>query len=189
MANTLSFCAGSAINIPFNISAIYNAGNTFIAQLSDSTGSFRRPSGQYWELLQVFRRTIYAVIPKTLKGNNFKVRIISTKPVYIGSASDYVFTIKPLPVVNLGNDTFSFAPAHQVKLDATYTGAASSWNTGDNTYKITVNNAGTYIVTNTNSCGSYSDTIVIKTKPFPSVNLGADTLFVCKILIKPECRK
>jgi gliding motility-associated-like protein len=55
----------------------------------------------------------------------------------------------------------------------------TQWSTSVTAAQITVTEAGTYIATISNDCGSVSDTIVISKNELPFVNLGNDTAF-CK---------
>ena len=76
----------------------------------------------------------------------------------------------------LGNDT-SFCGNFSKVLS---TGnQQTQWSTAVTAAQITVTEAGTYIATITNDCGSVSDTIVISKNDLPVVSLGADTSF-CK---------
>ncbi len=79
------------------------------------------------------------------------------------------------PVVSLGNDT-TVCAGQNVLLNAGNAGSTYVWSTGAITQSITVNSAGSYSVTATNSgiC-SGTGSRVITTIPLPVVNLGNDT--------------
>ena len=81
----------------------------------------------------------------------------------------------PYPIANIGNDTFLCA-GQSIILDAANAGASYQWSTGANTQTISVNSAGNYSVTVTNSgiCTD-RDTVNIIIIPLPIVNLGNDT--------------
>lgn len=84
-------------------------------------------------------------------------------------------TVKPLPVVNLGNDT-AFCAGNSLTLNPQNAGAAYLWNTAATTQTISANTTSTYYVavTGTNQCKG-RDTIQITINPLPIVNLGNDT--------------
>lgn len=84
-------CLGSVIDIPFNSTGVYNNNNVYIAQLSDSSGSFANP----YLLGSQPDPNAYPANPPGMVGGlippnippgcNYFVRIISTSPSAIGS--------------------------------------------------------------------------------------------------------
>jgi hypothetical protein len=84
-------------------------------------------------------------------------------------------TVKPLPVVNLGNDT-AICAGNSLTLNAQNAGATYLWNNAATTQTISANTTGTYYVavTGTNQCKG-RDTIQVTINPLPIVNLGNDT--------------
>lgn len=108
--------------------------------------------------------------PALATANTYTTPSISaTTTYYIAAASGtcetsprqaVVATIRPIPTVNIGNDT-TICPGITYTLNATTTGATYAWNTGATTPTITVNTAGTYsVLVTVNSCGG-SDARVI----------------------------
>jgi hypothetical protein len=99
--------------------------------------------------------------------------------VRVGSACEsprqaVVATVRPVPVVNIGNDT-TICPGVSYTMNATTAGATYAWNTGATTPTLTVNAAGTYSVLVTlNGCGG-SDARVITPGVVPVNNLPATT--------------
>jgi gliding motility-associated-like protein len=90
------------------------------------------------------------------------------------SASLQVSQINPPTAFSLGNDT-SFCGDFSKVLS---TGnQQTQWSTDITAAQITVTQAGTYIATISNDCGSVSDTIVIEKNELPIVDLGNDTAF------------
>ena len=68
-------------------------------------------------------------------------------------------------------DNFLKCPSDQVTIgNEPMSGVTYSWSPSGNTSKITTTNAGTYIITVTSSCGSYSDTAVVVNKPLPTAS-------------------
>src|SRR5690606_24146499 len=81
-----------------------------------------------------------------------------------------VVVVNPLPVVELGNDTFVCANTI-LTFDAGNPGASYLWNTGATTQQISVDQMGVYsvIVTNEYNC-SASDEIMVATYPEATTN-------------------
>lgn len=81
---------------------------------------------------------------------------------------------KPLPKVELGNDT-SICHGDSLVLDASYPGASYLWNDLSTNSSVTAKTTGTYKVTLTlNGCEA-SDSIDIVVMPLPKVDLIGDT--------------
>jgi hypothetical protein len=101
-----SICEGSAIVIDFTASgATFDVANSFIAQLSDATGSFDTPT----EIGSIVlggdvipeNTYIFGVIPSSLPaGNGYRIRVVSTLPFLVGSDNETDINI-----------TNSFAPS------------------------------------------------------------------------------
>lgn len=93
----------------------------------------------------------------------------NTKTPDIG-ADEY----SPINGLNLGNDT-TVCKGTEIELRGTlnFDDINTTWNTGDTTKTIWIDNPGIYSVTTSNICGTASDTIVVSLSP--SANLGADT--------------
>ncbi|MBD0279884.1 MAG: hypothetical protein ICV81_18250 [Flavisolibacter sp.] len=81
---TNDLCAGSTINVIYSITGIYNAGNTFTAQLSDSQGSFANPIN-IGSVSATDSTPIIAAIPNVIIGDRFRIRVVSSSPEVIGS--------------------------------------------------------------------------------------------------------
>ena len=75
----------SGVSVPYITSGTFNGGNIFTAQLSDATGSFATPTN-IGQLTATGNGTISASIPSTtLAGTGYRIRVISSTPVIIGS--------------------------------------------------------------------------------------------------------
>ncbi|MCB9235802.1 MAG: T9SS type A sorting domain-containing protein [Bacteroidia bacterium] len=86
-------------------------------------------------------------------------------------------TVKPSPVVSLGNDTL-FCAGNSLTLNAQNPGDDFLWSTGDTTQTIVADTSGIYSVTVSNAFGCVEhDTIAIVVAPNPVVDLGNDTTF------------
>jgi len=83
-------------------------------------------------------------------------------------------TVRPTPVVNLGNDT-NICLGINYTLNAGNPGASYLWDNGTTAQTRTINNTGTYFVKVTNGFNcSRSDTVTANYLTSPIVNLGAD---------------
>jgi hypothetical protein len=95
-------CSDFSLVIPiYAPPGYYNPGNKFIAQLSDSTGSFNNPI-----ILDSISTTTSDTISTTLpsvpvSGNAYKIRILSTDPAITGPASDSLTLIAPPPPASI----------------------------------------------------------------------------------------
>ncbi|HZK95387.1 MAG TPA: gliding motility-associated C-terminal domain-containing protein [Prolixibacteraceae bacterium] len=110
------------------------------------------------------------------KLGTYKVRAI----YFYECGMDTVFQqviINSLPTVYLGTDTATCNKP--VNLNAGNEHSSYLWSNGQTTSSITANSTGLYTVMVTNNLGcSARDSIYVKVKPLPSVNLGSD-LSVC----------
>jgi len=100
-----------------------------------------------------------------------------------------VVTYKPLPHVNIGNDTTLCINSLLVLTAADPSIQSYKWQDNSTQATFTVNHAGIYhvAVTGINDCIN-NDTIIILPKSLPDVNLGKDT-FLCgsqKIVLDPH---
>jgi gliding motility-associated-like protein len=96
-----------------------------------------------------------------------------------GTVTDSIqLTIKPVPVVSLGNNELLCKGSNK-QLSAFTIAANYLWNTGATTPVITVNKAGTYSVTvDVEGCIA-KDTVIISYDSVPVFTLGPDA-FLCK---------
>ncbi|GGD81981.1 hypothetical protein GCM10011514_52580 [Emticicia aquatilis] len=95
-APTLSktaICAGSSVDVSFNISGTFNIGNEFRVELSDSSGSFATPV-----LIGTTNGvgTLSCAIPQsTLEGTKYLIRISSSNQVVVSNPAISQVTIHP----------------------------------------------------------------------------------------------
>ena len=132
----LSYCAGSAVSVPFNAIDI-GGGNTFTAQLSNASGSFTAPVN-IGTLSGNASGTVNATIPaNTPSGSAYRIRVVSNSPGRNGSDNGVNIIINAAPPSNSVGlpNTPSEACNGTVSLITVNTvgGAnAYSWNTGTN---------------------------------------------------------
>jgi len=90
---TTNYCSGAALNVSFTTNGSANAGNIFIAQLSNSAGSFANPVS-IGSLTATAGGTISCTIPAgTTSGSGYRIRVVSSNPVVNGSDNGANLTI------------------------------------------------------------------------------------------------
>ncbi len=81
------FCTGASVGVPFTANGVFDAGNVFTAQLSNSTGNFSNPT-DIGSLTDTVSGTIATTIPTgTTAGSNYRIRVMSSSPPYTGSGN------------------------------------------------------------------------------------------------------
>lgn len=192
--NPLALCPGTNISVPFTVGCIlFNAGNVFTAQLSDSIGNFGSPIN-IGTLIGTSSGTISAKIPaNTPYGTGYRIRVTSSNPSFIGTSLSAKITVYALPKANFTiNDTTQCLNSNKFIFSNTSSIVSGSmfylWNFGDNTTS-TLNSP----VYNYSSTGTYSIKLiaysdhncndsVIKTVyvyPVPSVAFGINDSDQC----------
>lgn len=95
-----SICQGDNINISFSVNGVFNAGNNFIAELSDNAGGFALPVN-IGSVSGTGSGTINATIPLgTIQGVAYRIRVKGTNPIVTGTDNGSDINIKSLPVVS-----------------------------------------------------------------------------------------
>jgi hypothetical protein len=86
--------AGAAVNVDFTSIGTFNVGNIYTAQLSNSAGSFASPVVIGTLSSTSNSGTIASTIPAgTLTGAGYRIRVISSSPVYTGTDNGSNLTI------------------------------------------------------------------------------------------------
>ena len=99
------FCEGDSLYIFCNTTGSYDSNNIFTAQLSDSSGSFDNPTN-IGTLPSTIGGSINAIIPVGISsGNAYRIRVISSNPVIIGTDNGQNITIHNLPTAIILGDT------------------------------------------------------------------------------------
>ncbi len=95
--NLSQICAGSSVNVSFETTGSFNAGNKFEIQLSNANGSFEIPL-KIGESIStgVVNCQIPANIPA---GTAYKIRVFATNPSLMSSSYSSAFEIKPRSIV------------------------------------------------------------------------------------------
>ena len=108
----------------------------------------------------------------------------NTDPIYwatatniCGSSSDTMaLTIDSVLNVDLGPDTI-LCTGSSYPLTSNVIGDSYLWNNGNATNTTTINSAFTYILTVTNVCGGFFDSITVEYDNTPITNLGLDSTY------------
>ncbi len=112
-------CVGAMLHVSYTIAGAYDDDNVFSVQLSDADGSFANPV-VIGSSSTSQAGSIDATIPiSTPAGSHYRVRVVATGPVVIGSdnGSDVVINALPEASITVSGDT----------LDATLAGMAYAW--------------------------------------------------------------
>lgn len=100
-----SWCFTESQNLTVNFDAVgtYNAGNLFNVQISNASGSFSSPTtiGTLNSSASGLQSVTAYPGGSLAAGNGYQIRVVSTNPVTIGSATVSPITINSLPVVTL----------------------------------------------------------------------------------------
>lgn len=176
--DTLVCAGGPSFNVAYTVNTAFSAGNNFIVQLSNASGSFASP----WDIGSV-ASTTSGVIPISIPagqptGTGYRIRIVSTAPAF-ASPDD----LANIHVVNTLPATYSWGTTPvcvgaTIKLFDTATYKINSWSwTGPASFTSTLQsptispaslaNSGTYTVTTThNGCPAVTSTTDITVNSF-----------------------
>jgi gliding motility-associated-like protein len=121
-----TFCPGDSVQAPFTVVGQFDSGNTFTAQLSDSSGQFQSPilldsvQGQTGD-------TIRTIIPETVPADSqYRIRIVSDAPANTSNLNPATLTIKKQPGLSVNDMTVSCG-RDSVKPNVTTSGSQFSW--------------------------------------------------------------
>jgi hypothetical protein len=182
------FCEGqTGINISYNISGTYTAGNIFTAQLSDATGSFASPL-TIGTLSSTAAGTIVTNIPlPSIAGTLYRVRVISSTPAVIGSdnGTDLIINLNPTnadagldqTVCGTATTLAGNTPASGIGTWSLVSGTGNVISPSNPTSAITGLGAGNNIFkwTVSTPCGTSSDSVIITgITPVTTANAGSD---------------
>ena len=88
-----SVCVYSVIDVPFNSTGVYEVGNIYTAQLSDTNGNFDTPPAPFIigsvpdreNYPAIPRGNVSGIIPEVPPGCGYYIRVVSSNPPVIGS--------------------------------------------------------------------------------------------------------
>ena len=164
-----SFCPGDQFQLHYTVTAQFNPGNVFTAQLSDATGSFATPVA-IGSTTAVGPGVINCTIPvNTPPGTGYRVRVSASNPAKTSADNGVNLTVFQAPSIAISGDTAVcigdtlklFATVNPAGIKINWTGPGSFSDTGK---VITIPNAdypdsGKYIVTTSNGGCTATDTI------------------------------
>ncbi|XZF15170.1 T9SS type A sorting domain-containing protein [Chitinophagaceae bacterium MMS25-I14] len=154
-------CAGSTITVPYSLFGVYNTGNVFTAQLSDSSGSFASPVN-IGTVTSTTAGTITATIPlTTLTGTHYRIRVTGSNPFIIGTNNGDDLTINASVSTAV---SIAANPGNSICLGSSVTFTATPTNGGTApTYQWLKNNTatGTNSAAYTNASLANNDTISV----------------------------
>lgn len=175
-----SVCPGDTVKVSYTTSTV-DPGNKFKVYLSDETGDFTNEV-LVGSLTAEVDSTIKIIIPTTaVAGTNYRVRIKSTSPEIVSTASDY-FTVNATPLVTIGTfdpicvDGFPVKLTSGSPLGGTYSGKGVDGFLFDPKVSGIGTHTITYSYTTTGCTGRATSTILVN--PLPTVTL-ADLGTVC----------
>ncbi len=183
-----SYCAGSALTVPFTATGSYGAGNVFTAQLSNASGSFATPVA-IGTLTGTSSGNIAATLPATATGGGYRIRVVSSNPAVTGTNNGTNMTITApqsagfaYPAATAGNycagSTAPLLPTLATGATAgtyalvpgTSTGATLNPTTG--ALNLSAATAGTFSVTNAlpaaGACAATTATRTVTVLPLPA---------------------
>lgn len=173
--DTLIACAGTDITVPFTVAGTdpLMAGNMFMLQLSDSSGSFDNDT-----TIAMMMGTTSGILTGTLPFNlpqntQYRVRVISTMPRASGPDNGTDITIYPVankPTISANGST-TLCQGDSVQLEGPPGAFGYLWNTNSQAQNIIVQTPGDYAAKITSMFGClsrYSDTITVTVDPLPA---------------------
>ncbi len=98
-----AWCVGdvTTLQVSFDATGTYNAGNIFTAQLSDASGSFAAPTsvGTLTSSSSGTQVITAVILGTTPVGTGYRIRVVASDPSTVGSDNGSDLVIHPLPTV------------------------------------------------------------------------------------------
>lgn len=178
-----AICMDGSTNysVPFTTTGSFNSGNQFVAQLSDSTGSFSPPTNIGSLSLSGLNPsgTIQATIPAAvLPASGYRIRVVSTDPPTVGSDNGYDLTLSQISAsltspTFVGGHNISCPGASDGSIDLTVSQGTPTYSynwTGPNGFSSTQEDltgltGGTYNLTVTDAAGCVKTESITLTAP------------------------
>ena len=115
--NSLQFCEQGKPSVTYTVIGTFNSPNIFTVQLSNASGSFANPT-VIGNLNSTTSGTIQCQIPANVPpGSGYRIRVVSSNPVIIGSDNGSNITIHAIPQPSItgsltactGQSTYSYS--------------------------------------------------------------------------------
>ena len=183
-----SYCTDDSIVIQIDTISIFNSGNTFTLQLSDTSGSFSSPQ-DLDSVTTTSSTTITTPVPANVSyGITYKLRVVSSDPVVTGYSDTLTVTFYTIPTSTFSALSSSLCGADTTTITYSGTataGAAYTWNfdggttvsgSGQGPYESNWSSTGTKNLTLTvseNGCTSTQTTEIVNVYAIPTSSLSA----------------
>ncbi len=136
--SSLNYNPGSTISVPYTVYGTYNTNNTFTIQLSDWNQNFNNPTN-IGSILSQTSGSINGIIPANTVSGAYRVRVVSSNPVVIGSNNGADILIYP-PTYPIQTNQLSFDSYYQGSyLNVSFT-TDSSFNS-NNVFSVQLSNS------------------------------------------------
>jgi|GEM_PF-3563792 len=126
----LAYCAGEALTTGYSVTGTYIAGNLFILQLSDNTGSFATPTN-IDTVIGITSGMFSCNLPLSLAaGTAYRIRVVSTNPVLTSIASTQditIFATPSIPSLPSGSTELCLNPANTGYSSSATNVTSSTW--------------------------------------------------------------
>lgn len=161
--NNTNYCPGASLTVSYIVTGTYGPNNTFIAELSDASGSFTN-SISIGSTTSTMSGSINATIPvNTPAGTGYRIRVISSDPEIFGADNGTDLVVYAAPNVSslIPSTSDPIALGTPITFDASYAGdnlslAKIYWGDGAES-EISSSNTHTYAAT-----GVYTVTAFLK---------------------------
>lgn len=129
VVSPLAYYPGESLIVPFTIKCASNSGNVYTVQLSNDQGSFASPVSIGTLSSTAASGNINCTIPfSTLPGPGYRVRVVSSNPVYTGTDNGaYITILAPAITTNI-TGSLLYGTGQTVNVSFTRTGIAVSGN-------------------------------------------------------------
>ncbi len=183
------FCVGDTFSLNYSANIAFLSGNTFTAQLSNSSGLFTSPVN-IGSLSSTTSGAILCTIPLgTTASSNYRIRITGSNPVYISNDAPLYIHLLSVPSHHLGSNSPLCAGSVLHLGDTALTVASYSW-IGPNGFNsiqqnptlsnVVLPDSGMYYVRDSfqNGC-KVTDSILVNIKQRPSIPLISTNSPIC----------
>lgn len=161
-------CRNGTIKVRFTVDTLMYSNNNFIAQLSDSTGSFSNPTNIGTRFNSNRSDSITAFIPfNTPLSDLYKIRVIGTsppdtsinfKPLIVRAIPSLPFTVEGTSPACIGGGVYKYYPSQkEAGVNFNWTlGSGGTFTTNQDTIYVTWTTAGNHLITlqTSNQCGN-----------------------------------
>lgn len=171
IATPQSFCQDENATISFAVDGIEPCSGTFTVELSDATGNFDAPI-PLATATAAYPFVLPITIPATTEpGAAYRIRMVLADTEVGGTSASFAVHPLPTPVISQ-QQVIHLCGDESITLDAGDF-ASYRWSTGSTERTLTVRDAGTYLVTvtNTQGCSAQSPSVRVETheRPQPTV--------------------